>query len=50
MSEKVNACRSKSTNVSIYDESENILVKNPEKDIDIYFVQETSTDKLVKSN
>ena len=25
-------------------------MKNPDKDIDIYLVQETSTDKLAKSN
>ena len=31
-------------------EHQNILVKHPEKHIDIGFVKETSTDKLVRSN
>ena len=50
MVEKMKACQNKSTNISIDDEIQNILVKNPEKDIDIDSVQELSTDKSVKSN
>ena len=50
MAEKMKACQNESTNISIDDEIQNILVKNPEKDIDIDFVQELSTDKLGKSN
>ena len=50
MAEKMKACQNKSTNISIDDEIENILVKNPEKDIDIDFVQELGADKSVKSN
>ena len=48
--EKMKACQNKSTNISIDDEMQNILVKNPEKDIDIDFVQELSAEKSVKSN
>ena len=50
MAEKMKACQNKSTNISIDDEIQNILVKNPEKDMDIDFVQELSADKSVKSN
>ena len=50
MAEKIKACQNKSTNISIDDEIQNILVKNPEKVIDIDFVQELSGDKSVKSN
>ena len=50
MAEKVKACQNKSTNISIDDEIQNILVKNPEKDIDIDFIQELSAYKSVKSN
>ena len=50
MAEKMKMCQHKSTNISIDDEIQNILVKNPEKDIAIDFVQELSADKLVKSN
>ena len=50
MAEKMKACQNKSKNISIDDEIQNILVKNPEKDIDIDFVQELSADKSVKSN
>ena len=44
MTEKIKACQNKSTNISIDDETQNILVKNPEKDIEL------SADKSVKSN
>ena len=44
MTEKIKACQNKSTNISIDDETQNILVKNPEKDIEL------SPDKSVKSN
>ena len=50
MAEKMKACQNKSTNISTDDEIQNILVKNPEKDIHIDFVQELRADKLVKSN
>ena len=50
MAEKMKACQNKSKNISTDDEIQNILVKNPEKDIDIDFVQELSADKSVKSN
>ena len=50
MAEKMKACQYKSTNISTDDEIQNILVKNPEKDIDISFVQELSADKLVENN
>ena len=48
MAEKIKACQNKSTNIPIDDEIQNILVKNPEKDIE--FVQELRADKSVKSN
>ena len=44
MTEKIKVCQNKSTNISIDDETQNILVKNPEKDIEL------SADKSVKSN
>ena len=47
---KMKVCQNKSTNISIDDEIQNILVKNPEKDIDIDFVQELSAEKSIKSN
>ena len=50
MAEKMKACQNKSKNISIDDEIQNILVKNPEKDIDIDFVQELSADKSAKSS
>lgn len=37
MAEKTKKCWNKSTKVSINDESRNILVKNPNKELDIYF-------------
>ena len=50
MVEKMKACQNKSKNISIVDEIPNILIKNPEKDIDLDFVQELSADKSGKSN
>ena len=50
MAEKMKVCQNKSTNISIDDEIQNMLVKNPENDIDIDFVPELSADKSVKSN
>ena len=46
MAEKMKACQNKSTNISIDDEIQNILVKNSEKD----FKQELTADKSVKRN
>ena len=50
MEEKLKVYQNKSTNISIDDEIQNILVKYPEKDIDFDFIQELSADKSVKSN
>ena len=50
MEEKLKVYQNKSTNISIDDEIQNILVKNPEKDVDVDFIQELSADKSVKSN
>ena len=50
MAKKKKACQNKSTNISIDDEIQNILVRNPGKVIDIDFVQELSADKSLKSN
>ena len=50
MEEKLKVYQNKSTNISIDDEIQNILVKYPEKDIDVDFIQELSADKSVKSN
>ena len=50
MVEKMKVCQNKSKNISIVDEIPNILIKNPEKDIDLDFVQELSADKSGKSN
>ena len=47
---KTEAQQNQSTNVSINEVIENILVKNPEKYIDTSYVKKTITDKLVKSN
>ena len=50
MEEKLKVYQNKSTNISIDDKIQNILVKNPEKDVDVDFIQELSADKSVKSN
>ena len=50
MVEKMKACQNKSKNKYIVDEIPNILIKNPEKDIDLDFVQELSADKSGKRN
>ena len=50
MEERLKVYQNKSANISIDDEIQNILVKYPEKDIDIDFIQELSADKSVKSN
>ena len=42
--------QNESRNISINHEIQKIFVKNTKKYIDIDFVKETSTDKLVKSN
>ena len=50
MAEKIKASQNKSTNIFTGDEIHSILVKNPEKDTDIDFLQELSGDKSVKNN
>ena len=47
---KTEAQQNQSTNVSINEVIENILVKNPEKYLDTSYVKKTITDNLVKSN
>ena len=49
MAEKTKARQNKSANISIDDEIQIILVKNPEKDIDTDFLQELTAGKLVKN-
>ena len=44
------ACQNKSTIISIDHKIRNILVKNPEKDVDLGFAQELSADTSVKNN
>ena len=50
MVKNIKAYQNKSTNISIVDEIQNILIKNREKYVDLDFVQELSADKSGKSN
>ena len=50
MVKNIKAYQNKSTNISIVDEIQNILIKNREKYVDLDFVQELSADKWGKSN
>lgn len=44
VTEKMKACLNKSTNVSINDERQTILVKNPDKVIDILYRKKALTN------